>query len=163
MLDFFQIDKYRDRRPAELSGGEKKRVALASVLAMRPRVLILDEPLGGLDPAGRRDLLGALSDLQRRAEPVTIVMTESDPEAVVAFADRLLVLAGARFARVGAPGDLFACPEQIAALGVASPQLARLAVALNRRLGTQFHFFTVDHARDALADHLDQAQRAHGR
>ncbi|MBN1657142.1 MAG: ABC transporter ATP-binding protein [Anaerolineae bacterium] len=154
MLDFFQIDRYRHRRPAELSGGEKKRLALASVLAMHPRVLILDEPMGGLDPAGRRDLLAALSDLQRRAEPVTIVMTESDPEAAAAFASRLLVLAGGRFVLEGAPGEMFARPEQLAALGVASPQLARLAAALNRRLGMGFEFSTVAQAREALAERL---------
>lgn len=163
MLGFFGIDRYRGRRPAELSGGEKKRLALASVLAMRPRLLILDEPMGGLDPVGRRDLLSALSDLQRRADPVTIVMTESDPEAAVAFASRLLVLAGGRFVLEGTPRDLFAEPERLGALGVTIPQLARLATALNKRLSTGFDFFNLEQAHDALAGHLDRVQRTHGR
>ena len=158
MLEFFEIERYRHRRPAELSGGEKKRLALASVLAMRPRVLILDEPMGGLDPAGRRDLLAALAGLQQRADPVTIVMTESDPEAAAAFATRLLVLAGGRFGAQGAPGEMFANPARLAALGVASPQLARLAASLNGRMGTRFDFFTLEQAREALARHLAGAE-----
>jgi energy-coupling factor transporter ATP-binding protein EcfA2 len=155
-LRLFGLARYRTRRPAELSGGEKKRLALASVLAMRPRVLILDEPMGGLDPAGRRDLLAALAGLRRQAEPVTIVMTESDPEAVAAFADRLFVLDGGRFALSDSPAALFREPRQLAALGVTVPQLARLAADLNRRLGTSFEFSTVSEARDALAAYLDR-------
>ncbi|MGD8398130.1 MAG: ABC transporter ATP-binding protein [Anaerolineae bacterium] len=156
ILGFFGLARYRARRPAELSGGEKKRLALASVLVMRPRVLILDEPMGGLDPAGRREFLAALADLRRQAQPVTIVMTESDPEAVLAFADRLLVLHGGRFALGGTPAALFREPEKLAGLGVAVPQLARLAHGLNRRLGTSFEFSTVPEARDALVAYLDR-------
>ncbi len=65
MLALFRLEQVRRRAPAELSGGEQKRLALASVLAMRPQVLILDEPMGGLDPAGRSEVLAALSDLRR--------------------------------------------------------------------------------------------------
>jgi energy-coupling factor transporter ATP-binding protein EcfA2 len=153
MLALFRLEQVRQRAPADLSGGEQKRLALASVLAMRPQVLILDEPMGGLDPVGRSEVLGALSDL-RQDHSTAIVMTESDPEAVSAFADRLLVLGEGQAALEGSPRDLFYQTERLAALGVAIPQTVRLADALNRRLGTAFHFLNVDQAGEALAVHL---------
>jgi len=150
MLALFRLEQVRQRAPAELSGGEQKRLALASVLAMRPQVLILDEPMGGLDPAGRSEVLAALSDL-RRDGSTAIVMTESDPEAVAAFADRLLVLDEGQVALEGPPRDLFYQTDRLAGLGVAIPQTVRLAGRLNRRLGTAFSFMTVEQAGEALA------------
>jgi energy-coupling factor transporter ATP-binding protein EcfA2 len=157
-LTLFRLDGARHRVPGELSGGEKKRLALASVLAMRPSLLILDEPMGGLDPAGSSELLDALSEL-RRDRSVTIFMTESDPEAVAAFTDRLLVLhrppsRGGRIVLEGAPRELFQQVDRLTALGVAVPQMAQVAIVLNERLGTAFDFLTVDEAREALAVHL---------
>jgi energy-coupling factor transporter ATP-binding protein EcfA2 len=158
VLTLFRLDGARHRVPGELSGGEKKRLALASVLAMRPSLLILDEPMGGLDPAGSSELLDALSEL-RRDRSVTIFMTESDPEAVAAFTDRLLVLhrppsRGGRIVLEGAPRELFQQVDRLTALGVAVPQMAQVAIVLNERLGTAFDFLTVDEAREALAVHL---------
>jgi energy-coupling factor transporter ATP-binding protein EcfA2 len=153
MLAVFRLDRARHRAPHELSGGEKKRLALASVLAMHPSLLILDEPMGGLDPVGRGEVLAVLSRL-RRDRSVTIVMTESDPEAVAAFADRLVVLHQGQIAVDGPPRTLFRQVDRLATLGVASPQMARVAAALNQRLGTAFDFLTVQEAREALADHL---------
>ena len=141
---------------------------------MQPAVLILDEPMGGLDPVGRREVLAALSELsQDRA--VTIVMAESDPEAVAAFSDRLVVLqhpslapvqpgpdqgqvervdTGGRIALEGTPCDLYRQARQLTKLGVAVPQMVQVAADLNERLGTEFDFVTVDEAREALAVHL---------
>jgi energy-coupling factor transporter ATP-binding protein EcfA2 len=158
VLALFRLEHIRQRSPGELSGGEKKRLALASVLAMRPPVLILDEPMGGLDPAGRSQVLDALSRL-RRHQATTIVMTESDPEAVAAFADRLVVLhtpdsEGARIGLQGTPRQIFRLGDRLAALGVGLPQMAQIASILNRHLGTTFDFLTVDEARDALAVYL---------
>jgi energy-coupling factor transporter ATP-binding protein EcfA2 len=149
-LALFHLNHARHRVPGELSGGEKKRLALASVLAMRPRVLVLDEPMGGLDPAGRRDVLAALSEL-RGDRSVTIFMTESDPEAVAAFADRLIVLHQGRLAEEGPPRTLFQRADQLGSLGVAIPQMVRVALTLNRRLGTDYDFLTLDEARETLA------------
>ncbi len=165
-LALFRLERLRRRPPDALSGGEKKRLALASVLAMRPAVIILDEPLGGLDPAGREEVLAALSTL-RRDLAAAIVMTEGDPEAVAAFAHRLVVLerpdprhgqdpraSGARVALEGSPAAVFRQLERLDALGVEVPQLAQVAAGLNRRLGTHFDFSTLGEAREALAAHL---------
>jgi energy-coupling factor transporter ATP-binding protein EcfA2 len=158
MLALFRLRHARQRSPGELSGGEKKRLALASVLAMRPPVLVLDEPMGGLDPVGRSEVLDALSHL-RRHRAATIVMTESDPEAVAAFADRVIVLQrphteGAAIALQGTPRDLFYQSSRLATLGVAVPQTAQIAIRLNSELGTDFRFLTVAEAQEALAVYL---------
>jgi energy-coupling factor transporter ATP-binding protein EcfA2 len=150
VLSLLRLEHLRHRAPGDLSGGEKKRVALASVLAMRPSLLILDEPMGGLDPAGQREVLDALSRL-RRDRSTTIVMTESDPEAVAVFADQMVVLDGGQVAMEGTPRDLFCQAERMAALGVAVPQMAQVATALNRRLDSRFDFLTQGEAEEALA------------
>ncbi len=153
VLALLRLEHLRQRSPGDLSGGEKKRLALASVLAMHPSLLILDEPMGGLDPAGQAEVLDALSSL-RRDGSTTILMTESDPEAVATFADRMLVLDQGQIAIEGTPRELLHEPDRLTALGVAVPQMARVAATLNRRLGTAFDFLTVDEARQALAVHL---------
>lgn len=160
VLALLRLEHLRERTPEALSGGEKKRLALASVLAMRPALLVLDEPLGGLDPGGRAEVLAALSTL-RQESAAAIVMTESDPEPVAAFADRVVVLerpagsaAGARIGLEGPPRTIFHQAQRLAALGVAVPQMAQVAAELNRRLGTSFDFYTLEQARDALAAYL---------
>jgi energy-coupling factor transporter ATP-binding protein EcfA2 len=153
VLALLRLSHLRQRAPGDLSGGEKKRLALASVLAMRPDVLILDEPMGGLDPAGQAEVLDALARL-RRDRSTTILMTESDPEAVATFADRMIALDQGRIAAEGPPRTVFHQQGRLAALGVGVPHMARLAAALNQSLGTSFDFLTVDEARQALAVHL---------
>ena len=152
-MTLLRLTNLRHRAPGELSGGEKKRLALASVLAMHPSLLILDEPMGGLDPAGQREVLDALSRL-RRDRSTTILMTESDPEAVGVFANRMIVLDQGRIAMEGTPRALFQQPDRLASLGVAVPQMAHVATTLNQRLGTGFDFLTQDEAEQALAVHL---------
>lgn len=167
VLSLLRLEPVRHRAPEDLSGGEKKRVALASVLATRPALLILDEPLGGLDPAGRAEVLGALSAL-RREVAATIIMTETDPEPVASFADRVVVLerptmtaaegqhrSGAQIGLEGPPRVVFRQVERLEALGVAVPQMARVAAGLNQRLGDAFDFLTLEQAREVLVAHLD--------
>jgi energy-coupling factor transporter ATP-binding protein EcfA2 len=149
-LPIFGLEALRNRSPDSLSGGEKKRVALAAVVAMRPKLLVLDEPMGGLDPLGRTQVLAALSNL-RSDESTTIIMVESDPEAVAAFADRLVVLHQGRNSLSGTPREVFRRYDKITRLGVLSPNMAQLAASLNRSLGTEWDFLTVEEAQSILA------------
>ena len=122
---------FRDRSPRTLSGGEERRLALASVLAMQPQVLVLDEPTAGLDARGRYEVLTAIERLQteNRAE-MTVVMATQDAEAVARFADRIAVLRDGQVALIGSPEEVFSQVETLETWGLAVPQLARLAHCL---------------------------------
>ena len=121
----------RHRAPGTLSGGEQKRLMLAATLAMRPQVLLLDEPVGSLDPQGRGEVLRALSDLRAHGD-VTVVMAENYADAVANFADLVIVLHEGRAARVGDPRTVFLDMDWLDSIGAPVPAAARLARALGR-------------------------------
>jgi energy-coupling factor transport system ATP-binding protein len=127
MLELVDMAGFRQRSPRTLSGGEQKRLAIASVLAMQPRVLILDEPTSGLDSRGRLNVLAAIDRLRREHGQMTVVMATQDAEAAARFADRLLVLCNGRIALSGSPAEVFAQTEQMDDWGLGVPQLVRLA------------------------------------
>jgi energy-coupling factor transport system ATP-binding protein len=127
MLGLVDMVGFRQRSPRTLSGGEQKRLAIASVLAMQPRVLVLDEPTSGLDSRGRLNVLAAIDRLRRERKQMTVVMATQDAEAAARFATRILVLQGGRVALAGSPADVFAQIERMDRWGLDVPQLARLA------------------------------------
>jgi energy-coupling factor transport system ATP-binding protein len=125
-----EIEDLRLRAPHQLSGGQKMRVAIAGILAMRPRVLVLDESTAMLDPSGRADVLEAAQHLHR--DGVTIVaITHFMSE--VTFADRVIVLAEGQIALEGQPRTLFARPERLRALELDVPQVTEIAARLRAR------------------------------
>lgn len=140
---------YRRRSPFQLSGGQKQRVAIAAILAMRPEVLILDEPTSSLDPAGKREVFAAIQEL-RRSEAMTIIMVEHDAEKVAEFAGRVAVMVDGRIMLADTPERVFADSGLMAEAGVAVPEVSQLASALNARHGTHFAFTTLAEARAAL-------------
>lgn len=150
-LEVVRLQGLRKRHPLQLSGGQKKRLAIATVLAMRPQVLVLDEPVTGLDPLGRHEVLSVIEQLKREEE-VTIVMVEQDAEAVMAWADRVVIMEEGRLVLEGSPRQVLSQVESLHDWGLAVPQLSELAHLFNRRQGTSFHFFTEDEAYAALAD-----------
>lgn len=119
------------RSPFSLSGGQARRLALAGVLAMRPRVLILDEPAAGLDPLGRREILGLVRRLH--GEGMTIILVSHSMEDVAELATRVLVLEGGRLVMDGSPRELFRRHEELSRLGLAAPAAARLVDMLKAR------------------------------
>ncbi len=108
--------------PFDLSGGQKRRVAIAGVLAMSPKVLILDEPTAGLDPRGRDEILGLIKDLQRSSH-MTILLVSHSMEDVAEYVDRILVMNHGRVAFDGAPKEVFSHYKELEEMGLACPQV----------------------------------------
>ena len=123
---------FSDKSPFELSGGEKRRAALAGVIAMRPKYLILDEPMAGLDPAGRFDILSTIDSL-RSEIGCAVVMVSHSMEDVARCAGRIAVLSHGRVVRIGEPAEVFAQGEELKAMGLDLPAACKLAAALRER------------------------------
>ncbi len=151
-LDRVRMASYRESTPARLSGGQKQRVAIAAALAMRPAVLVLDEPTAALDPVGADEVSDVLADLaaERRT---TIILVSHDADALATCADRILVLDAGRIIASGPPSSIFAGDSlsNLQARGFAVPVIAELAATLNAELGTSFAFLTVEQAHQDLA------------
>jgi energy-coupling factor transporter ATP-binding protein EcfA2 len=152
-LEVVRLSGLRKRHPLQLSGGQKKRLAIATVLAMHPQVLVLDEPVTGLDPLGRHEVLSVIEELKRERD-ATVVMVEQDAEAVMAWADRVVIMDQGRLVLEGSPRQVFSQVESLHGWGLAIPQMSELAHLFNRRQGTSFHFTTEDEACSTLADKL---------
>ena len=119
--------------PFDLSGGQKRRVAIAGVIAMEPEILILDEPTAGLDPQGREEILKNIEDY-RRMHNATVMMVSHSMDDVARLTDRLLVLNGSHLAMDGTPDEVFARAEELVAMGLNIPQVTRVFLEL-RELG----------------------------
>ena len=118
------------KSPFELSGGQKRRVAIAGVLAMQPSVLVLDEPAAGLDPAGRREMLQLIENIH--SSGVTVVMVSHSMDDVGRFCDRLFVLNRGEIAYEGTPGEVFMHDERLHEIGLDVPECAQLARRLRK-------------------------------
>jgi len=152
-------DRVGPRSPFELSGGEMRRAAIAGVLAMEPRMLILDEPTAGLDPRARRDLLEQIRRFHRE-RALTIVLVTHSMDAVAQLCDRLLVLDRGRLVADGPTREVFADPARLTALGLGLPQVTLLARRLRERgLPVRPDVLTADEARVAILQALRGAGR----
>lgn len=148
-----------ERSPFELSGGQVRRVAIAGVLAMRPKVLILDEPTAGLDPRGREEILGQVRRLHHDFG-LTVVLVSHSMEDVARLAQRLVVLHRGRVALEGLPREVFSHAEELTRLGLGVPQVTSLLQALRQRgLPLRQDVLTVEEARDELARWLKTTGR----
>ena len=135
--------------PFDLSGGQKRRVAIAGVIAMEPEVLILDEPTAGLDPRGREAILRNIEDY-RRSHNATIMMVSHSMDDVARLTDRLLVLNGSRLAMDGTPAEIFTRAEELVSMGLNIPQVTRVFLEL-KAMGLPVEpVYTIDQAVSAL-------------
>ena len=143
-----------EKAPNALSGGQKRRVAIAGVMAMEPKVLILDEPTAGLDPKGRVQILERLSQYHKRTG-CTILLVSHSMEDVAKYASRLLVLRGGRAACYDAPANVFSRKEELEEMGLALPQITRVFAAL-REKGIVFpeEVYTVKYGAAMLLERL---------
>lgn len=134
-----------DVSPFDLSGGQKRRVAIAGVIAMEPEVLILDEPTAGLDPVGRSEILGNI-EAYRRARNATIMMVSHSMEDVARLTDRLLVMNGSRLAMDGTPAEVFTHAEELVSMGLNIPQVTQVFLHL-QKLGLDVaNVYTIEQA-----------------
>ena len=131
--------------PFDLSGGQKRRVAIAGVIAMEPEVLILDEPTAGLDPVGRAEILGNI-EAYRRARNATIMMVSHSMEDVARLTDRLLVMNGSKLAMDGTPAEVFCHAEELVEMGLNIPQITQVFLNL-KKLGLDVaNVYTIEQA-----------------
>ena len=125
-------DEHLEKSPFELSGGQKRRVALAGVLAMEPKVLVLDEPTAGLDPAGRENLMANIREYHRHKN-ATIILVSHSMDEIAQNVDRILVLKSAHILMSGTPAEVFTRAEELLSAGLDVPQITRVAMALRDR------------------------------
>ncbi len=138
------------KSPFALSGGQKRRVAIAGVLAMRPEVLILDEPTAGLDPSGRDEILGYIGEYHRQTGATVLIVTHS-MEDIARVADRMLVMSHARVLMTGTPREVFSRADELVAAGLAVPAITQVFGELHRRgVPVDPSVFTIEQALDAL-------------
>lgn len=145
-------ESYYKRSPFDLSGGQKRRVAIAGVLAMKPKMLILDEPTAGLDPQGRKEILELISGLRERAG-ITIVLVSHSMEDVAEYVDRIIVMNKGCVAYDAAPKEVFAHYEELEEMGLAAPQVSYIVHKLKAKgLPVETDAITIEEAaRDILA------------
>lgn len=125
-------EQFCEKSPFELSGGEKRRAALAGILAMRPKYLVLDEPMAGLDPRGRAEILSLIESLRERNH-TGIVMVSHSMDDVAMYADRIAVLNNGTLAMIDTPEAVFSRSEELLNMGLNLPQATRLVRALRER------------------------------
>ena len=143
-------ETYYRRSPFELSGGQKRRVAIAGVLAMEPEVLILDAPTAGLDPRGRDEILDQIARLHTERH-MTIILVSHSMEDVARYADRLLVMNHGKKVFDGAPREVFSHYKELEAMGLAAPQVTYLVHDLkDRGIPIDESITTVEEAREAI-------------
>ena len=146
-LDYGEL---AERSVFELSGGQMRRVAIAGVLAMEPRVLVLDEPCAGLDPRGREEILGLISSLHAESG-ATIVMVSHSMDDVASLAERVIVMDHGKVAMDGAPREVFSRGEELRAIGLDVPQAVELAQRLRARgLSVPQGTYRIEEIREAI-------------
>lgn len=147
-----------ERSPFELSGGQKRRVAIAGVMAMEPKVLILDEPTAGLDPAGRDKILEHIKAYHQRTKNTILIVSHS-MEDIATFADKILVMNKAKLFCYDDTVNVFARADEISEIGLDVPQITKVFGELKRR-GLDFgkEVYTVGYARDLLLRNLKERE-----
>jgi len=138
-----------DASPFELSGGQKRRVAIAGVLAMKPEVLVLDEPTAGLDPMGRDEILDQIAAIQKE-RGITVILVSHSMEDVAKYVDRLIVMDHGSVQFDGTPKEVFAHYKELETMGLAAPQVTYVMESLKQQGANVNDATTVEEARDEI-------------
>lgn len=150
-LDF---DSLKDRSPFELSGGQRRRVAIAGVIAMKPKILILDEPTAGLDPRGRDEILGQIKEFHERYG-ITVILVSHSMEDVARLVNKIIVMNRGRVALYGTPEEVFRHADELEEMGLGIPQITRLMRMLRERgIDVPDDVFTIERAKEVILQKL---------
>ena len=149
-------EKNFDKSPFDLSGGQKKRVAIAGVLAMHPKVLVLDEPTAGLDPKGRDDILDQIAYLHKQSD-MTVILVSHSMEDIARYADRIVVMNKGAVMYNGTPKEVFAHYQELEKIGLAAPQVTYIMHDLKEKgLPVKVNVTTVKEATDEIMRALEK-------
>ena len=153
-------EDYLEKSPFDLSGGEKRRVAIAGVISMRPKVLILDEPTAGLDPRGKKNLLKLIKDYNE-ATGSTVIFVSHNMDDVAAIADKVIVMSEGRVAMEGTVDEVYSQGEKLSDLGLDIPEITAVFLALKEAgYVTGETAYTVDGAVESILKSLKEGGRA---
>lgn len=125
-------EKYKDQSPMALSGGEKRRVAIAGVLVMQPKVLVLDEPTAGLDPMGRKEILDEIKEIYETLG-ITVILVSHSMDDVAELVDRIIVMKGGRVFMDGKPKEIFRHEDELVSIGLGVPQITSFMKAMKAK------------------------------
>ena len=149
-------ERYYDRSPFDLSGGQKRRVAIAGVLAMRPKVLVLDEPTAGLDPKGRDEILDQIAHLQKESN-LTVILVSHSMEDIAKYVDRIVVMNKGSKMYDGTPREVFAQYKELEKVGLAAPQVTYMMHALRAKgMSVDVEATTIREAADEISKVLQR-------
>ena len=148
-----------DKSPFELSGGQKRRVAIAGIIAIRPDVLVLDEPAAGLDPRGRREILGGLTEYVKRND-ATVILVSHSMEDMAYYCDNVVVMNGARVYKSGTVKEVFSLGSSLSDIGLDVPLISKIADELIRRgIPLDGTLYTVYGVKDAILQYVKGGQK----
>ena len=140
-----------DKSPFDLSGGQKRRVAIAGVMAMRPKILILDEPAAGLDPRGRDEILSRIVEY-RKSTDSTVIMISHSMEDMAVYCEKILVMSDSKPFMYGTPAEVFGKSAELESVGLAVPQVTKLMTELKSRgYNVRTDIYTVAQAKEEIA------------
>lgn len=147
-------ERYYDKSPFELSGGQKRRAAIAGVLAMKPQLLVLDEPTAGLDPKGRDEILDQVAQLHAEKH-IGVVLVSHSMEDVAKYVERIIVMSRGQVLYDDTPANVFAHYKELESVGLAAPQVTYVTQALKERgWDIDTSVTTVEEAKEAILDAL---------
>ena len=149
--DFVGLDReLLDKSPFDLSGGQKRRAAIAGIIAMRPELLILDEPAAGLDPRGRDAIFNNIVEYRKKSGSTVLIVSHS-MEDMARYCDRLIVMSGAKILLEGECREIFTKADELSAVGLDVPQITRLMLALKEKgIELDTSVFTVEEAFEEI-------------
>ncbi len=147
-------DDMLDKSPFELSGGQKRRIAIAGIIAMRPEVLVLDEPAAGLDPRGRKEILGGLSEYVKRND-ATVILVSHSMEDMAYYCDNMVVMNRSEIYRTGTVEEIFSDSDSLEKIGLDVPMVSKIASRLKKAgIDISGKLYTVEGVRDAIVEYI---------